>query len=242
MKLIGIIGKSGSGKTTLSRMLQRDENTAVIHLDEVTNMKSIMKKMPKAMTQNYTNNIGEEFILPSVKIRKIINILRKNPILNRAYLRTLRIPQGININKQVERYKKEGKKCVIVEGCELGALPIYKQLDYIIRIDAPFIEREKRVYNRDILLQKGIMVRRDKAFRDSIKKNRKQINRKIQNNGSIEELRKLSDEIYFEIIDNDIKKTKEETIRERYGGYKIKPIDMSKIESKSNQIEENKNK
>ena len=94
-----------------------------------------------------------------------------------------------------------------------------------------------------LLLQKGVMVRRDKAFRDSIKKNRKQINRKIQNNGSIEELRKLADEIYFEIIYNDIRQNKKETVRERYSGYKIKPIDMSKIGNKSNQIiEETKNK
>ena len=46
MKLIGIMGKSGSWKTTLSRMLQKDDSIGVIHLDEITNMKSIKEKMP----------------------------------------------------------------------------------------------------------------------------------------------------------------------------------------------------
>ena len=109
MKLIGIIGKSGSGKTTLSRMLKKDDTIAIIHLDEVTNMKSIAKRMPKSMTQNYTNNIGEEFILPNYKIRSVLNTLRKNNFFNKAYLSALRIPQEVSIKKKVKKYREEGK-------------------------------------------------------------------------------------------------------------------------------------
>lgn len=115
MKLIGIIGKSGSGKTTLARMLQKDDSIAVIHLDDVTNMKSIVKRMPKAMIQDYTNNIGEEFIIPNAKIRNMLNVLRENKIFNKLYINALRLPQEISIKRQIKKYEKEGKKCTIIE-------------------------------------------------------------------------------------------------------------------------------
>ena len=115
MKLIGIIGKSGSGKTTLSKLLQKDNSIAVIHLDDVTNMKSIARKMPKALIQNYTNNIGEEFIIPNNRIINILNILRKSRIFDKLYVSALRLPQEISIKRQVKEYEKEGKKCTIIE-------------------------------------------------------------------------------------------------------------------------------
>ena len=115
MKLIGIIGKSGSGKTTLARMLQKDDSIAVIHLDDVTNMKSIVKRMPKAMIQDYTNNIGEEFIIPNAKIRNMLNVLRENKIFNKLYINALRLPQEISIKRQIKKYEKEAKKCTIIE-------------------------------------------------------------------------------------------------------------------------------
>lgn len=115
MKLIGIIGKSGSGKTTLSRLLQKDNSIAVIHLDDITNMKSIAKKMPKSLIQNYTNNIGEEFIIPNNRIINILNTLRKSRIFDKLYVSALRLPQEISIKRQIKEYEKEGKKCTIIE-------------------------------------------------------------------------------------------------------------------------------
>lgn len=115
MKLIGIIGKSGSGKTTLSRMLERDNSIGVIHLDEITNMKSIAKKIPKFMVEEYTNDLGEEFIFLNERIRNMLYKLRENKTFNKIYLNMLRLPQNISIKRQVDRLKTEGKICIIVE-------------------------------------------------------------------------------------------------------------------------------
>jgi len=122
---------------------------------------------------------------------------------------------------------------------------MYKQLDYIIQIDAPFKERENRVFQRDNILKKGMMVIRDKEFKNSLKRNNKRaayINKKINNTGSIEDLQKIADEIYFEIIDNNKKRKKKETVRERYRWHKTKPIDMTKIASRSKTRESDKTK
>lgn len=90
--------------------------------------------------------------------------------------------------------------------------------------------------DRDILLKKGVMVRRDKMFRKSIKKANKTgkyVDKKIQNIGTVEELQKLADEIYNINICDVIKENTKETIRQRYGGYKIESIDMSKLASQN---------
>lgn len=123
MKLIGIIGKSGSGKTTLSRMLQRDDNNiGVIHLDEVkaNSIKPIANSMPKSFVKEYTNNIGEDFVILNNKVMEVLLTLKKNSFFNNLYEGVLKIPQENILKKQIKENKKEGKKCVIIERCNLS--------------------------------------------------------------------------------------------------------------------------
>ncbi len=120
MKLIGIMGKSGSGKTTLSRMLKKNNDIAVIHLDGITNNRLITKRMPKWMAQDYTNNIGEEKIRFNRKIIKLIYLIKSNKFLGEIYLDILRIPRESNIKKQINEFKNEGKKCIIIERYYIG--------------------------------------------------------------------------------------------------------------------------
>lgn len=115
MKLIGIIGKSGSGKTTLSRMLKKDNSVGIIHLDDITSIKSIVKRMPTKMTQKYTNNIGEEIVNLNKGIRSVIKALRRNKLLNKMYFGLLRIPREFTLKRQINKCKENGKKCVIIE-------------------------------------------------------------------------------------------------------------------------------
>lgn len=57
-----------------------------------------------------------------------------------------------------------------MNGATLGNFAIYKKLDYIIQINVPFREREKRIIKRkDVLFDKETIVRRDKAFNRSQK-------------------------------------------------------------------------
>jgi len=120
MKLIGIIGKSGSGKTTLSRMLKKDDRTAIIHLDKITSTNSITKRMPKTMAKNYSNNIGEQGITFNDRIMRLLYRIKRNKVLDKVYLSVLKIPREISIKKQIKRYKNEGKKCIIIERYHIG--------------------------------------------------------------------------------------------------------------------------
>lgn len=115
MKLIGIIGKSGSGKTTLSNMLQKDESIAIIHLDKVTSANPIAKRIPKRLTTNYTNNLGEKGMTFNSNIMKLLYKIKDNKVLDKIYLKILKIPRERTIEKQIKKYKAEGKKCVIIE-------------------------------------------------------------------------------------------------------------------------------
>lgn len=115
MKLIGIIGKSGSGKTTLANMLQKDENITIIHLDKVTSANPIAKRIPKKFTSNYTNSMGEQGLTFSSNIMKLLYKIKENKILDKIYLKVLKIPRERTIEKQIKKYEAEGKKCVIIE-------------------------------------------------------------------------------------------------------------------------------
>ena len=125
MKLIGIIGKSGSGKTTLSRMLQRDDDSiGVIHLDEVkaNSIKPITNRMPKSFVKEYTNSIGEDFVIFNKKVMEILLTLKKNSFFNNIYEGVLKIPQENILKKQIKENEKAGKKCLILERCNLSKL------------------------------------------------------------------------------------------------------------------------
>ncbi len=117
-----------------------------------------------------------------------------------------------------------------MNGATLGNFAIYKKLDYIIQINVPFREREKRIIKRkDVLFDKETIVRRDKAFNRSQKignKKGKKINRRIENIGTIEDLQKLADKIYHEHISSNPQK-KKKTMKEKYGGYEAKKIDFN---------------
>lgn len=72
------------------------------------------------------------------------------------------------------------------------------------------------------------MVRRDKDFRNSIrrgKKKGKQVDRKIENSGTIEDLQKIADKIYKDQISPDPQRNKK-TMKEKYGGYKTRKVEQ----------------
>jgi predicted metal-dependent hydrolase len=111
----------------------------------------------------------------------------------------------------------------------LASLSLYKRLDYIIQIDAPFKSREDRVFKRDDnIFKKGMMVIRDKEFKNSLSKRTKGIDQKVNNNGSIEKLQQIADEIYLREIEPKMQ-NKQKGLKEKYGGYKVKSIKLEKM-------------
>lgn len=108
---------------------------------------------------------------------------------------------------------------LLLNGAALSNFSIYNNLDYLVQINAPFVEREKRVNNRDGIVIKGMMVRRDREFRDSIrraKKRGRQIDIKIENTGTVENLQQIADEFY----DKHISNKPLQSMKQKYGGYK----------------------
>ncbi len=241
MKLIGIIGKSGSGKTTLSKMLERDNNVGVIHLDDMA--EKIKKRMPNSIINKeemQSNEQGEEFMLLNERYRKIRNIIIKNKFLNKLYFGMLHLPKEILIKKSINQEKQQGKDFVIVEGDTLANFTIYNKFNYLIQIDAPFLEREKRVIQRkDAFFDKDSMLKRDSDFEKADKRGRKKgkiIDEVIQNIGTKEDLQKIADRIYNEQISGKSTKNNRAMI-EKYGGYKSKIVSLKKNVTRENKIE-----
>lgn len=118
---------------------------------------------------------------------------------------------------------------MFLNGATLGDFSVYDKFDYLIQIDAPFVEREKRVIQRkDIVYDKNTMVNRDLDFRQAQnrrKREGKRIDLKIENIGSKEDLQKIADRIYYEQIVGKKQKVNE-TMQDKYGGYKIRTPKM----------------
>lgn len=233
MKLIGIIGKSGSGKTTLSRMLQKDDSISVIHLDEVTDMKQIKSRLPDGIVDKniYSNNQGEEFMVLNKNVRKIRDALIKSSLLRRLYYGILHFPREKLLKNAINSEIEQGKETIVVEGAILGEYSIYDKFDYLIRIDAPFVEREKRVIERkDVVFDKDTMVNRDIEFKQAHRKGlrkRKKVDQVIQNTGTKEALQVIADKIYSQQIQTK-STNRSRTMREKYGGYKARPVSISR--------------
>ena len=126
-----------------------------------------------------------------------------------------------------------------MNGASLAKYSVYKKLDYIILVDAPFVERQKRVENRkDRLVEKDTLVKRDQRFRLVSRKAKrigKQIDMKIKNVGTIEELQDIATQIYEREISTQ-KNFEEKSMQEKYGGYEAKPIGRAEqLETNSKQ-------
>ena len=117
MKIIGIVGKSGSGKTSLSRMLKRNDDIGLIKLDDVSNIRRIKGKMPKGMIEKetYTNAIGEEFLLFSKEMAKILNKVKSNKFLWKLYYLLIDFLKNAGIRKEVNKNISEGRNTIIIE-------------------------------------------------------------------------------------------------------------------------------
>lgn len=227
MKLIGITGRSGAGKTTLSRMIEeKDKDISVIHIDEISHMNELKKRLPGKLVDEdtNTNEIGESFLTLSKPVRDIKSIFLKSKVINTIYRNMKKVIREIDVNKRISSARKENKKAVVIEGTMLTRYSVYKDIDYIVHVDAPFIQREERVIKRkDKTLEKNNMVMRDLHFREAMqvgKKKGRSIDEKVENTGLLEELQKIADRIYSEQIIGE-KQKDDETMQDKYGGYKI---------------------
>ena len=109
-------------------------------------------------------------------------------------------------------------------------------------MDVPFIERQERVMSRqDRLVEKDTLVKRDQRFRLALKKAKrsgKQIDIKIKNTGTIEELQLVADEIFERVVLGKKHGEPKETMSEKHGGYTV--LTPNREERVSSTINQNK--
>ena len=103
---------------------------------------------------------------------------------------------------------------LLSSGGRIGNFSVYKELDYIIKLEASYKDRLERISKRDNILRKGTLIRRDKEVKAALKKGNRRIDKTIFNNGSREDLQKEAEEIYEKTI-KPTEKTKQ-TVREKY--------------------------
>lgn len=119
---------------------------------------------------------------------------------------------------------------------------MYREIDYLIQLEAPFIERQNRIISRNDIY-KDRMVARDLAYRRAyrIGNKKRHIDMTIKNTVTLEELQAIADDIYAREIACEIN-GKKETMKDKYGGYKVKlPIEFNSKngQAKSNMIDKN---
>lgn len=200
MKLIGITGMSGAGKTTFSDMLENNPDVGVIHVDNIVH--DIKEKTYNSFRghllkkdRNETKKCEEVRIKPGLK-DKIMN----NRLFFSMFLKVRTAIINKPILKQIEQLKKEGKAVIVIEDIMLRQYKFCKDLELIIDIKRPYVERKASLIQRDGLKQitKKEIVTRDKIHYAG-SKNKKDFEDRtvnIENNKNKEELEQIARDLY----------------------------------------------
>lgn len=142
MKLIGVMGNGGSGKTTFTNYLGEKKNVGVIHVDDYVG--EIKKKYFRIFLQPKENNTTEA-TRENPKLKTDVKAFFYRNKLAFKFLMALRSKLvEDSINKQIEDFKRNGKKVIIIDD---WALPTHKKLlpklSQIYSIKRGFISRRE---------------------------------------------------------------------------------------------------
>lgn len=183
MILIGITGIIGSGKTTVSSMLER-EGFIIIDLDRIAKDTLAQKDVIREIGETF----GKEYLSGDhVNIEKI----RKAVFQDKDMIKML---EGITHPKivkrlfdDVDRMKKMGAKSVIIDGPLLFETGLYRRLDKVVVVSTnPEALRER-------LIKRGMEqedIRKRMAFQIPLEEKEKLADVVVQNNGTIEDLKR----------------------------------------------------
>lgn len=145
MVIIGISGNPGAGKTTVSQMIFSNSNTKVISLDKIFDV--IKEKLPNFLITTTKRDSGEENMF--LTRNKLYNSIKNNPTLHAEYLK-LRTLLGKKILKRaVDRVKDEDYDFIVIEGVALFDYGDMIPYDFLIKVEAPYDVRSKRVNIRN---------------------------------------------------------------------------------------------
>ncbi|WP_185868887.1 dephospho-CoA kinase [Blattabacterium cuenoti] len=205
--LIGVTGKMGVGKSLFSSFLKK-KGIPVYSSDErgkiLMNQTEIIKKN---IIKHFGNNSYKE-----KKINKtyLSNIVFQNP--NALKLLCSIVHPWISVDFKKWIFSIRGKFFYLIkESALLFESKSYKECDHVITITSPVEEMISRVIKRDNLNEYQIVNRLKNQM--SNKKRKEKSSLFIENNSSVNYLKKKSDEIHNLFIDL----YKNQDIQKKYG-------------------------
>ena len=198
MKLIGVMGNSGSGKTTFTEYLETKPSVGVIHVDEITgNVKKkyfrpFLQGKDKNTTENTKNN-------PKVKAGAK-SIFYKNKLTFNLLMAFRNKLIGKELENQIEKFKRDGKKVVVVEDWALTThKKLFPKFSHVYAMQRRFMDRRTSLCQRDDISSEEAKLY-DLPYALKFIRVPKQNNVSvIRNYGSIEELYASAEEVYQSI-------------------------------------------
>ncbi len=197
MTVVGLTGGIASGKSTVSSLL-KDKGAAIIDADEIA--KEIMSK-GKPVWINVVNHFGEQILnddKSDIDRKKLADIVFSDRIQLEA-LNSLTHPEILKeIKKQLENYKKAGRKVIVIDAALLLESGLDALVDEVWLVAVDEKTQIKRLIMREKDMAHAQALNRIKS-QMPLKEKLKYANRVIDNNSSIEETREQIDEIWREI-------------------------------------------
>lgn len=197
MIVIGLTGGIASGKSTVTALL-KEKGAVIIDADKIA--REIMSKGEPAWFE-VLNYFGDEILnddRSDIDRKKLASIVFSDKAKLEA-LNNITHPKIIEeIKKQVEEYKKAGKKIIVIDAALLIEAGLDKIVDEVWVVAA----------NEDIQLQRLMAREKDITKDEAVKRIKSQMplaeklkfaDRVIDNNSSIEETKNQVDKIWTKI-------------------------------------------
>lgn len=195
--VIGLTGGIASGKSTVTALL-KEKGAVIIDADKIA--REIMSKGEPAWFE-VLNYFGDEILnddRSDIDRKKLASIVFSDKAKLEA-LNNITHPKIIEeIKKQVEEYKKAGKKIIVIDAALLIEAGLDKIVDEVWVVAA----------NEDIQLQRLMAREKDITKDEAVKRIKSQMplaeklkfaDRVIDNNSSIEETKNQVDKIWTKI-------------------------------------------
>lgn len=197
LTVVGLTGGIASGKSTVSSLL-KDKGAAIIDADEIA--KEIMSK-GKPVWVNVVNHFGEQILnddKSDIDRKKLADIVFSDRVKLEA-LNSLTHPEILKeIKKQLENYKKAGRKVIVIDAALLLESGLDALVDEVWLVAVDEKTQIKRLIMREKDMAHAQALNRIKS-QMPLKEKLKYANRVIDNNAGIEETREQIDEIWREI-------------------------------------------